>query len=181
MLQFLFTPKNYKNNKLKLIVIVIFLFISFYYVLSIFNYNYNDWFQDRLLSEGSITETTRVKAIDNTLFFLRQNPILGNGQWRSIQVEDYSRSIGSSQIHVGYLAHTVSYGLLGSTLLFSFWFSILKDLYKSAKKHKYWGSFFAFTIFLWANMTLVYYSVFTYGLIFSYIFNKYYITKNKDQ
>jgi len=89
------------------------------------------------------------------------------------EIKEASKAVGSSQIHVGYLSHLVSFGIVGSFFMFGFWFLLAKKLYKSAKYTKYWGSFFAFLIYLWAQTTLVYYSIFFYGLIFAFVFDKY--------
>lgn len=143
-------------------------------ILTLFGYNISDWFSLRLFHEGSIQETTRYKAIDNFLIFFHRHIFWGTGVFITDEIRAASRSIGSSQIHVGYLAHLVSYGLVGSFFLFGFWFLLAKKLFQSARQTNFWGSFIAFSIFLWANFTLVYYSIFFYGIIYALIFDKYY-------
>jgi hypothetical protein len=91
-----------------------------------------------------------------------------------------SNAFGSSQIHVGYLAHLVAFGAIGSLFLFGFWFALTLNLRKTAMKTGYWGSFYAFLVFLWSNVTLVHYTIFFYGLIFALIFDKHYKDKNKS-
>jgi hypothetical protein len=142
-------------------------------IISYLGYDFNDWYNVRLFSEGSIKETTRYKAINNFLIFFPQSPIFGFGGVTD-EITDASHAIGSSQIHVGYLAHLVYYGIIGSFFLFSFWFLLAKKLYKTAKKSNYWGSLFAFLTFLWANATLVYFSIFFYGIVFALVFDQWY-------
>jgi len=153
------------------------LFLIIFQVLKIFDYDLQQWFENRLFVEGSITETTRFKAIMNFLYFFPKYMIWGTGVHLTEEIRTASEAIGSSQIHVGYLSHLVSYGLVGSALLFGFWFLLLKDLYKSAKTSNYWGSYYAFLVYFWAQLTLVNYSIFFSGLIFALIFSQYFKTK----
>ena len=92
-------------------------------------------------------------------------------------IRDASNAIGSSQIHVGYLCGLVYFGIIGAFFLFGFWFQLTKHLYKNAKRTKYWGAFFAFLVFLSANLSLVKFHVFFYGILFALIFDKYYSDK----
>ena len=52
---------------------------------------------------------------------------------------------------------------------------------KTAKKTNYWGSFFAFLTYFWAQATLVNYSIFFYGLMFALVFDKYFQDKYKTE
>ncbi len=172
-MQILFANKNNIIKNVKFIILFISVIFILLYIISKIGYNLNEWYNERLFAEGSITETTRYKAIDNFLIFFPKYWIFGNGEYNSEEVKYASNAIGSSQIHVGYLAHLVSYGVIGSFFLFSFWFLLAKKLYKTAKVTNYWGSFFAFLTYLFAQLTLVHYSIFFYGLIFAFIFDKY--------
>ena len=142
-------------------------------------YDFLDWYNTRLLAEGSIKETTRFKAIENFIVFFPREPIFGTGVHLTDEILSASKSVGSSQIHVGYLSHLVSYGLVGSFFLFGFWYLIAKKLLITAKQTNYWGSFFAFLTFLWAQATLVHFSIFYYGLIFALVFDKYIQDRHK--
>jgi len=151
-----------------------------YQALSFSGFDFKNFYENRLLPEGSIYETTRYKAIKNFLIFFPKTPIFGTGVHLTDEIKEASRNIGSSQIHVGYLSHLVSYGMIGSIFLFGFWFMLAKKLYSTAKFTGYWGSFFAFLMFFWAQVTLVYYSIFFTGLIFALVFDKYFKDKYKD-
>ncbi len=165
----------------KYILLGFIVLVILFQALSYFGYNLQEWIDERLFAEGDVTETTRYKAIDNFVYFFPQNPIFGNGLFLSKEVKEASNAIGSFQIHVGYLAHLVSYGIVGSILLFGFWFALAKKLYKTAKKTNYWGSFFAFLTYFWAQATLVNYSIFFYGLMFALVFDKYFQDKYKTE
>ena len=92
------------------------------------------------------------------------------------EIKEASRAVGSSQIHVGYFSHLVSYGLFGSIFLFTFWFGLVRDLYKKAKSSGFYGPLFAFLVFLWFNATAVDYYLRYPGLIIAIVFNQYYFT-----
>ncbi|MCR4417187.1 MAG: hypothetical protein NUV92_05525 [Ignavibacteria bacterium] len=161
------------SGYIKNIFIFLLLLIFTGVILKFIGYDLIDWFSVRLFAEKSIQSTTRFGALENFIRFFPKTPIFGTGVHLTAEIALASAAVGSSQIHVGYLSHLVSYGIIGSFFLFGFWFFILKDLYRTAKLTNYWGSFFAFLVFIWANFTLVMYSIYFYGLIFALIFNKY--------
>lgn len=164
------TIKDYIRNLVIFTILIVLVGIG----LQIIGYDLIDWFSVRLFAEQSISKTTRFGALENFLIFYPKTPLVGTGIHMTAEIALASQYVGSSQIHVGYLSHLVSYGLVGSSFLFGFWFSLARHLYLTAKETNYWGSFFAFLIFLWANATLVMYSIFFYGLIIAFIFDKYY-------
>jgi hypothetical protein len=172
--QFLFTVKIQPKVIFKFTFFVLLSLTGMYFTLNYLGYNLNNWFEDRLLAEGSLRETTRYSAWVNFQRFFPENPIFGIGVHMTREIEVASNEAGSSQIHVGFLAHLISYGVVGSLFLFGFWFFLSRKMYLNAKKTKYYGSFFALLVFLWGNMTLVKYSMFYYGIIFAFIFDKYY-------
>ncbi len=151
------------------------IFFSILFFLLKVGYDIDTFYRERLFAEESIVETTRYKAIETFKEFFPKKPILGTGVHLTEEIKEASIDVGSSQIHVGYLSHLVSYGIIGSFLLFGFWFNLAKHLYRNAKRTKYWGAFFAFQIFFFAQATLVNYSIFTTGLLFAFVFDKYYI------
>jgi len=160
----------------KFLFTTIVLFVVFYQVLTYLGYNINSWFEYRIFVEGSIKDTSRYRAIENFVLFFPKYFVLGSGGMTDA-IRSASASVGSSQIHVGYLAGLVYYGIIGSFFLFGFWFLLARKLYKTARLTNYWGSFFAFLVFLWANATLVYFHIFFYGIIFALVFDKYYADK----
>lgn len=141
--------------------------------LDYLGYDFKEWFKQRLMVEGSIQGTTRYKAIDNFLRFFPQKPIFGTGTMTE-EIREASRAIGSSQIHVGYLAMLVYYGLVGCFFLFGSWFLLIKRFYKTARVTNYWGSFFGFLTFLWSFATMNLDFLLFSGIIFSMVFDKYF-------
>lgn len=172
LIQYLLVHKIKTSSIIKYIFYLIITLFCLYSILSYVGYDINAWFENRVFEEGSLKETTRYSALTNFIRFFPEKPILGIGVHMTREIQIASNEAGSSQIHVGYLAHLVSYGIIGSLLLFGFWFLLAKQLYLNAKKTKYYGSFFAFLVFLWANATMPKYSMIYYGLIFAFIFDK---------
>jgi hypothetical protein len=158
-----------------IIVSVIVLFLLFQFLFFV-GYNIDEWFTRRIFFEESITETTRYKALTNFAYFFPQRPIFGFGSMTE-EILEASRAVGSSHIHVGYLSHLVAYGLFGSFFLFSFWYHIIKNLYYNAKITQYWASFFAFLAFFWSFATMSQSSILYAGLIYAFVFDKYFIDR----
>jgi hypothetical protein len=181
-IQYLVIYKVMLKKILRYTYLILIIVTLFYFVLTLlFRYNLQEWYKSRLLPEGSLKETTRYKAMENFLVFFPQKPYFGTGVHMTDKIKRASNDAGSSQIHVGYLSHLVSFGMVGSFFLFGFWLMLAYRLYKNAKRTNYWGAFFAFLIFLWANATLVKYSIFFYGLIFALVFDKYYQDKYENR
>jgi hypothetical protein len=173
-LQILIYQKVKIKGGIKYVILSAILFFAIYQILKYLGYNMGDWFNARLLAEGSLRETTRYQAFGNFFKFFPRAPFFGIGIHMTQEIQEASNATGSSQIHVGYLAHLVSYGIVGSVFLFGFWYSIAKRLYLTARITNYWGSFFGLLTYLWAQATLVNYSFFFYGLIFAVVFDKYF-------
>ncbi len=155
--------------------------IIYYVFTNILGVNLQQLELQRLFAEGSIQNTTRYGAYINFLHFFPEKPIFGTGVHLTDEIRRASRAIGSSQIHVGYLSHLVSYGLFGSFLLFTFWYYLAKDLYRKAKQTTYYGPFFAFLIFLWFNVVAVNFMLMFSGLIIALVFSQYYFWQHNSQ
>ena len=157
-------------------VIVLFM-IGFvvYNFLGYLGYNFGEYYNARLFVEGDIEKSSRYVAIEMFLKFFPQAPLFGIWDY----TYDIVNEIGgrSVQIHIGYLAHLVLRGIFGSFFLFGFWYLILKKFYQTAKITHYWGSVIGFSLFLWANMTLVAFSISNFGLMFTFVFDKYFHDK----
>lgn len=179
-LQLLLYQKNIVFGFMKYIIIIFISLFILVQVLNFFEYNLNEWYQTRLFAEGAVEETTRYKAFGNFAIFFPQYPIFGSGGMTD-EIKFASELAGSYQIHVGYLSALVYYGFVGCFFLFGFWFLLLRFLYKNAKKTGYWGSFFGFLIFIWANFSLVMFHFFFIGTIMALVFDKYYMDKYKQE
>jgi len=176
-LQIFIVQKESIQGILRYLLITFFLGFFLIQFLNFIGYNLDDWVSDRLFPEGSLQETTRYKAFITFGIFFPEHPWLGIGSMTDELKEASAQIAQSSQIHVGYLSHLVYYGIFGSFLAFGFWFKLARHLLKTAKLTNYWGSFFAFLIFLWANATLVTFHIFFYGIIIALAVDKYFRDK----
>lgn len=175
-----FSNKLKGKQRLKYIAVFIVSIVVIGFMLRYLGYDFTQWYEERLLSEGDITETTRYKAIDTFLRFFPQNPLFGVGGLTE-DIRKASMSVGSSHIHVGYLSHLVYYGVVGCFFLYGFWFLLVRRLHRTAKNTGYWGSFFGFLTFLWAFATMSQSSIFYYGIFFCLVFDKYFSDKYYQQ
>jgi hypothetical protein len=144
-------------------------------VLELAGVDVQAYIEQRVLARSA---DTRLLAIEIFNRYFWDRPLFGTGVHMTKQIE-VAIAGRSSQIHVGYLAHLVSYGIVGSVLEFGLWFAILKRFYETARRSAFWGSFIGMGMFLWANVTLVYYVLFVYGLMIAFLFDKYYADKAK--
>lgn len=148
--------------------------------LLLLGYDIEMWQTQRLFKERSLVETTRYKAIDTFMIFFPKNALLGNGFISDELVKEASRAVGSSHIHVGYLSHLVAYGAVGCFFLYGFWILLAIRLFRTARQTNYWGSFFAFLVFLWSFATFSQSSILYGGIIFALVFDKYFSDRNTE-
>jgi hypothetical protein len=146
------------------------------FVLHLIGYDVGRYVEERLLDASG---ESRLLALDIFARFFPDTPFFGTGQHltREVVVALAGRS---SQIHVGYLSHLFSYGIVGTSLALFFWGLIVHRLWKVARQTGFYGSFFGFMVFLWGNVTMVYFWVFTFGLALCYLFSSYYESKEKE-
>jgi hypothetical protein len=175
-LQFLFINKFKFRIILKYSIFSILTIFLFTQLLLVFGFSLNDWISNRLVAEGSIYDSERFNAIITFISFFPKAIFLGLGGLTS-ELERASILDKSSYVHVGYLRFLLFYGIVGCFFLFGSWFLILKKFYKTAKSSNFWGSFFAFIVFLFSFATFYESSIFFYGLIFAFVFDKYYSDK----
>ncbi|TRX66358.1 O-antigen ligase family protein [Carboxylicivirga sp. M1479] len=141
--------------------------------LDAIDFNIQSYIQERLMSDSA---STRLLAFEMFAKFFGRHPWFGSGM--HLTDELVTAIAGrSSQIHVGYLAHLFSYGIVGSLIAFTFWLMIARRFYKTAIRTGFWGSFIAIMVFLWANVTQVYYLIFSYGILMAFLFDKFYTQK----
>jgi hypothetical protein len=159
--------------KFKLIRLAIFTLIAsslLLYVFSKLTYTPVEYYEERILSTSA---ESRVFAVEVFTKNFLKSPWFGSGLRVTKDLQHDITGI-SSQIHIGYLSHLFEYGIVGSSLIFLIWILILKRFYLNARKSNFYGSLMAFTFFLIANITLVEYSLFHVGLLFAFVFDKYY-------
>jgi hypothetical protein len=118
----IFQKQKIKIKNILLFIISIVLIIIF---LMKIGYNFNDYLSKRLNPDVSIQEGSRYVSFMVFLKYFPRNILFGTGVLLTNDIE--KDLLGkASAIHIGYLSHLVSYGIVGSALLFSFWFILLK-------------------------------------------------------
>jgi hypothetical protein len=163
------------KNKLKaLSYFLIFFIISliiFSYLYSFVGFDLTNLYNNRLHDQGS----TYARFASYNAFMKLFPHYLFWGIGNQVAPPILNELKGASPfIHIGILNHLMVYGLVGSTFLYGFWFGLFRRLYKRGKKTKYWAALFAFLFFLWANVSLVMYSIFFSGLLLAFISEKFY-------
>jgi hypothetical protein len=139
-------------------------------------YDLQSWFIDRLGSGSYITRIGAFSVVINGLQYI-ENIWLGLGSKDNAGILNYllKQLWGGTQIHNAYLAHFVYYGLIGLSLLCWFYYSLITKLFSTARKTKFYGSIISFIILIQVQMTTIPFSgIFAYGLLFCFVFDKYY-------
>lgn len=153
-----------------------------------FNFNIDTIVQKRILEsdQGGITQGnagTRLLAFEIFGSQFPKNPVFGKGKFHTFDANshdyDLVRALAgrSSQIHVGFLSLFYYYGIVGGGIFIVFLFYAIRDLYKSAKIHHYWGPFFGFIQFVFTNTTSVWLHIYFMGYILCFMFNIYYLNQ----
>jgi hypothetical protein len=166
------------RNSIIFVTVQIMIMACVIFVLNMMELDPMEYYYSRLTAK---TYLSRVIGFRIFLNLFPQHPIFGTGE----QVTDelsFALAGASPYIHVGYLSHLFEFGIIGSVLLFGVWGLIMFRAFRVGKKASFWGSVFGFLTFLFTNATLVEYSMFHYGLIFTLVFTKYYerVIKARD-
>jgi O-antigen ligase len=176
MMQILFDSYYVKLKKVTLVLVFI-LPVSIFFILQFIGYDLNDYLANRLFSKDS--DSSRIISFFLFLKYFPEAPFWGTGVRASYSLW---RELGNSdtlmQIHIGFLSHLYEFGAVGSLLLFTIYFLIIRKFSNTRKLTGYSGSLFAFIMFLFANLTMVEYSVFFYGLMLSMVFDRYFFQKS---
>jgi hypothetical protein len=176
LLQVIFTSKNSKiSSIIKYGFALTLILVTSYELFNLLGYSLDTYFEERLFSESS--NNSRIDAYSVFLIFFPPNWLLGLGV--HVNDEIIKATGGVESVHVGYLSHLVEFGTVGTILLILYYFRIIKDSFIKAKKTKYWGTYFVFIIFLWANVSLVNYTFFYPGFIIALLFEQYYSSNVK--
>lgn len=125
---------------------------------------------------------TRILAVQAFVKLFPKHPIFGVGEYKygvggygknNPDLERFLRN-RSSQMHVGILNLFYSYGLLGGLLFFIACVLIIKRFYRTAKLSNQWAPFYGILGMIIANLTLVFFSFYTVGLLLCFVLENYY-------
>ncbi len=156
------------TNYFKFILVSFIIVMVGFYVLDVLNISFADYRDQRLFSK---TSDDRVNAFYDFGYYFNKNILFGLGYEPTLYFKEGG---GMPILHVGYLSHTAAYGIFGSFLLFSIWIMLLIKFYKTGKNKEFYGGFFMMIFFLFANMTLPRYDLFSYGIVYTIMINNYY-------
>ena len=77
-------------------------------------------------------------------------------------------------IHVGYLSYLYFYGIIGCLFLFLTLFFILRWSWVIGRQYGFWGAFYGFLGFCFANVTFVYFNFSEMGIVLIVLYLHYY-------
>ena len=173
VLVFVFSSIDKSKNILRVTRTLIFIIVFFVSIGLLLSFNFNTWVDSRLFQEGSIEETERFRAYYTFSVFFPNSPLIGSGIFSSA-IEDQSIYDQSSNIHMGYLRTLVIYGIIGGLFLFGAWILMVKKFYTTFRSSKFFGAFVGIVTFMFAYATFYESSLFFFGMIFCFIFDKYF-------
>ena len=168
-----FSSIDKSKNILRITRTLIFFIVFFVSIGLLLSFNFNTWVDSRLFQEGSIEETERFRAYYTFSVFFPNSPLIGSGIFSSA-IEDQSIYDQSSNIHMGYLRTLVIYGIIGGLFLFGAWILMVKKFYTTFRSSKFFGAFVGIVTFMFAYATFYESSLFFFGMIFCFIFDKYF-------
>jgi O-antigen ligase len=160
------------------IFLILIILTASYYTLSFLNVDVDKIYNERIIEsdKGGFESTsayTRIFAFELFANQFPKAPIFGTGGSQSIDLQ-IERGGRTSQIHVGWLSLLYYFGAVGFILYFIFFYSIMRRFWHIAKETQFWGSFIGMMIFIFVNMTYVYYYLFEMGIFLTFIYNKYF-------
>lgn len=176
--QLFFTSRIKLTKKIYITVI----FIGIVFVLlgaaNLVGYDVKEVIDERVLEKSTNFGNIGSRILSFYVFLevFPENPMLGVGpetRWDVVQLLGGAAPI----IHIGYLSYLYFYGILGSFLLFSSIFLLLKRTWNIGVKQGFWGSYYGLLSFLVANTTLVYFNFSEAGVIFLIIYLRYFKEK----
>lgn len=138
-------------------------------------FDINKTIDERILEKGSDMESAKARLLSYDVFMMKypENPYFGVGPKTRADVVDLL-SGEAPLIHVGYLSYLYFYGAFGAGLLFLALFCLLWDSWLIGRRNDFWGSFYGFLGFAFANFTFVYFNFSEMGIILAVIYMRYY-------
>ncbi len=131
--------------------------------------------ENRILEENTNFASAKTRILSYYVFLDKfpENPIFGVGPKMQ---EDALRLLEgrAPTIHIGYLQYLYYYGIVGASIFFISLILILKRAWRVGKRTNFWGSFYGFIAFSFANLTFPYFNYSEMGVVLAVIYLKYY-------
>ena len=180
--QLFFGKKVELRRKIYLILLIIALFSLLIILANAYNYDIQQVVANRIFEKrtGGQSAGARIASYYVFLEVFPSHPIFGVGPQTGYDVLQMLRGI-TTNIHIGYLSYLYFYGIFGFMFLLGSLFFLLKNSRKVGIAHSYWGSFYGFLSFCFANATFTYFSFHEVGIILSVVYLKHYLDKTNKQ
>jgi O-Antigen ligase len=138
-------------------------------------FNINEVIEQRILEKDNEMGSAKARITSYEVFMKKfpEHPWFGVGPATRQDVKDL---LGDEAplIHVGYLSYLYYYGLVGCLFLFLTLFFILRWSWVIGKQYGFWGGFYGFLGFCFANVTFVYFNFAEMGIVLIVIYLHYY-------
>jgi O-Antigen ligase len=138
-------------------------------------FNINEVIEQRILEKDNEMGSAKARITSYEVFMKKfpEHPWFGVGPATRQDVKDL---LGDEAplIHVGYLSYLYYYGLVGCLFLFLTLFFILRWSWAIGRQYGFWGAFYGFLGFCFANVTFVYFNFAEMGIVLIVIYLHYY-------
>jgi hypothetical protein len=173
--QLFFVKKIDFRKRIYVLLLMVSLIAALIVVGNIYDLKLQEVIENRILEKGTGMESAKARLASFEIFMqvFPEHPLFGVGPQTGVDVLKMLRGVTRS-IHVGYLSYLYFYGIFGALLVFISIFYLLKDSWVVAQKFQFWGSFYGFLTFCFANVTFVYFNFNEIGVILAVIYIKYY-------
>jgi hypothetical protein len=177
--QLFFGTKIELRRKIYLILMILALFTILIVLANAYNYDIQQVISNRILEKrtGGQSAGARIASYYVFLEVFPAHPLFGVGPQTGYDVLQMLKGITTS-IHIGYLSFLYFYGIFGFSLLLGSLFFLLRNSWIVGKKHLYWGSFYGFLSFCFANTTFTYFNFNEVGVVLAILYLRYYLDKS---
>jgi hypothetical protein len=165
-----FKTGKFKFSKVLLAALVP---VLFYIILSLFSFNVEGFINERILEKGAAeydmtSAGERVISYKAFIEIFPEHPVFGNGEKITTQLR---RLLGPDLpfIHIGYLHYLYAFGIIGCLLFFAFCGLLIKRVYMMSKTVKDYSVFISLIALFIANLTMVWFRFFDFGLFVCYV------------
>lgn len=138
-------------------------------------FNINEVIEQRILEKDNEMGSAKARITSYEVFMKKypEHPWVGVGPATRQDVKDL---LGDEAplIHVGYLSYLYFYGIVGCFFLFLTLFFIIQWSWKIGRKYGFWGAFYGFLGFCFANVTFVYFNFSEMGIVLIVLYLHYY-------
>lgn len=138
-------------------------------------FNIQEVVENRILEKDNDMGSAKARITSYEVFMKKfpENPWFGVGPATRQDVKDL---LGDEAplIHVGYLSYLYYYGIAGCIFLFLTLFFILRWAWSIGRQFGFWGAFYGFIGFCFANVTFVYFNFSEMGIVLIVLYLHYY-------